>query len=39
MSDLDFEELDKAINELYESLDEDDGQEPVEPNESAAKSE
>ena len=39
MSDLDFEELDKAINELYESLDEDDGQEPVESNESAAKSE
>lgn len=39
MSDLDFEELDKAINELYESLDEDDGQELVESNGSAAKSE
>ena len=26
MSDLDFEELDKAINELYESLDEDDSE-------------
>lgn len=37
MSDLDFEELDKAINELYESLDADDQElaEPVADNQNA----
>ena len=41
MSDLDFEELDKAINELYESLDADDQElaEPVADNQNTEAAE